>query len=49
MGEVSYKMAGAVGIEPTLMVLETIVKPFNYTPKKSALIYYHLIRKNSSN
>ncbi len=25
-------MAGTVGIEPTLMVLETIVKPFNYVP-----------------
>lgn len=26
------KMAGVVGIEPTLMVLETIVLPLNYTP-----------------
>lgn len=25
-------MAGVVGIEPTLMVLETIVLPLNYTP-----------------
>lgn len=29
-------MAGTVGIEPTLMVLETIVKPFNYVPKEHA-------------
>ena len=29
---INYKMAGVVGIEPTLMVLETIVLPLNYTP-----------------
>ena len=28
----TLKMAGVVGIEPTLMVLETIVLPLNYTP-----------------
>ena len=26
-------MAGAEGVEPSLMVLETTVKPFNYAPK----------------
>ncbi len=26
-------MAGAVGIEPTLTVLETVVLPLNYAPK----------------
>lgn len=31
-------LAGAVGIEPTTMVLETIVIPFNYAPKKPAKI-----------
>ena len=25
-------MAGAEGVEPSLMVLETTVKPFNYAP-----------------
>lgn len=33
-------MAGVVGIEPTMMVLETIVIPFNYTPVSSTLILY---------
>ncbi len=28
-----YYMAGAVGIEPTLEVLETSVLPLNYAPK----------------
>ena len=27
------KLAGAVGIEPTLTVLETVVLPLNYAPK----------------
>ena len=27
-------LAGAVGIEPTLKVLETLVLPLNYAPKK---------------
>ena len=27
------KMAGAVGIEPTLTVLETVVLPLNYAPR----------------
>ena len=30
-------MAGAVGIEPTLTVLETVVLPLNYAPIKSSL------------
>lgn len=30
-------MAGVVGIEPTSVVLETIILPMNYTPK---LLYY---------
>lgn len=25
-------MAGAAGVEPTIMVLETMVIPFNYAP-----------------
>ncbi len=29
-------MAGAVGIEPTLTVLETVVLPLNYAPIKSS-------------
>ncbi|SOB51801.1 Putative phage protein (fragment) [Dellaglioa algida] len=29
------KMAGVVGIEPTLTVLETVVLPLNYTPVKN--------------
>ena len=29
-------LAGAVGIEPTMMVLETTVIPFNYAPIYSA-------------
>ena len=28
----NFKMAGAVGIEPTLTVLETVVLPLNYAP-----------------
>ena len=27
------RLAGAVGIEPTLTVLETVVLPLNYAPK----------------
>ena len=27
------ELAGAVGIEPTLTVLETVVLPLNYAPK----------------
>ena len=29
----TIKLAGAVGIEPTLTVLETVVLPLNYAPK----------------
>ncbi len=29
----NLKLAGAVGIEPTLKVLETLVLPLNYAPK----------------
>jgi len=32
-----HNMAGVVGIEPTLRVLETLVLPLNYTPKYFAL------------
>ena len=32
-------LAGTVGIEPTTMVLETIVIPFNYAPKLLHYIY----------
>ena len=32
----NFKMAGAVGIEPTLTVLETVVLPLNYAPIKSS-------------
>ncbi len=31
------KMAGAVGIEPTLTVLETVVLPLNYAPRNDFL------------
>ena len=34
---VSYKMAGVAGIEPAIMVLETIAIPFNYTPVRIVL------------
>lgn len=34
-------MAGVAGIEPTIMVLETIVIPFNYTP-----MYFVIIQEN---
>lgn len=27
-----YKLAGVVGVEPTLLVLETSALPLNYTP-----------------
>lgn len=29
---VILQMAGAAGVEPTIMVLETMVIPFNYAP-----------------
>lgn len=32
-------MAGVVGIEPTSMVLETIVLPLNYTPNDSTIAH----------
>ena len=34
-----FLMAGALGIEPRLTVLETDVEPFNYTPIYVALIF----------
>ena len=31
--ELNFKLAGAVGIEPTSKVLETCILPLNYAPK----------------
>lgn len=31
-------MAGVAGVEPTSTVLETVVLPLNYTPKRSYII-----------
>ena len=46
-------LAGAVGIEPTLEVLETSVLPLNYAPIKIkenlSLIYYYLNDKIKDN
>ena len=35
-----YKVAGAAGIEPTLMVLETTVLPLNYAPELCATVLF---------
>ncbi len=32
-GALVFSLAGAEGIEPSIMVLETIAIPFNYAPK----------------
>ncbi len=34
INSIKFKLAGAVGIEPTLEVLETSVLPLNYAPIK---------------
>ena len=34
----NYAMAGVIGFEPILTVLETVALPLNYTPK--LLLYY---------
>ena len=41
-------MAGAEGIEPSSMVLETTVLPLYYTPKAQILLHYlkHISTKN---
>lgn len=38
---INYLMAGVAGVEPTSAVLETVILPLNYTPKKCKQLHYN--------